>query len=155
MAGKAPRPSKPTAGSFSRRRSRVVLSMACLAPLLRHTSRTVSSPWNRCTMQLWRFPVARILIIDDSAMSRRILRNILEGAGHAVTEAEDGLIALEKYYLEKPDVVLLDLIMKGMLGMEVLRKIRLMDDGARIIVATADIQTSTKAMTEAEGAAAF
>ena len=65
------------------------------------------------------------------------------------------MIALEKYYLEKPDVVLLDLIMKGMLGMEVLRKIRLMDDAARIIVATADIQTSTRTMTEAEGAAAF
>ena len=99
--------------------------------------------------------MARILIVDDSAMSRRILRNILEGAGHAVTEAEDGMIALEKYYLEKPDVVLLDLIMKGMLGMEVLRKIRLMDEAARIIVATADIQTSTRTMTEAEGAAAF
>jgi two-component system, chemotaxis family, chemotaxis protein CheY len=99
--------------------------------------------------------VAKILIVDDSAMSRRILRSILEAAGHQVTEAEDGMIALEKYYLQRPDVVLLDLIMKGMLGMEVLRKIRLMDEGARIIVATADIQTSTKAMTEAEGAAAF
>jgi hypothetical protein len=40
--------------------------------------------------------------------------------------------------------------MKGMLGMEVLRKIRLMDEAARIIVATADIQTSTRTMTEAE-----
>jgi two-component system chemotaxis response regulator CheY len=106
-------------------------------------------------MQLWRLSVAKILIVDDSAMSRRILRSILEGAGHDVTEAEDGMIALEKYYLEKPDLVLLDLIMKGMLGMEVLRKIRLMDEGARVIVATADIQTSTQAMTEAEGAAAF
>jgi len=88
-------------------------------------------------------------------MSRRILRSILEGAGHNVIEAEDGMLALEKYYLDKPDLVLLDLIMKGMLGMEVLRKIRLMDEHARIVVATADIQTSTKVMTEAEGAAAF
>ena len=99
--------------------------------------------------------MAKILIVDDSAMSRRILRSILEGAGHNVIEADDGMLALEKYYLDKPDIVLLDLIMKGMLGMEVLRKIRMMDERARIIVATADIQTSTKAMTEAEGATAF
>jgi two-component system chemotaxis response regulator CheY len=79
--------------------------------------------------------MAKILIVDDSAMSRRILRTILESAGHQITEAEDGMVALEKYYLEKPDVVLLDLIMKGMFGMEVLKKIRRMDQTARVIVA--------------------
>jgi two-component system chemotaxis response regulator CheY len=99
--------------------------------------------------------MAKILIIDDSAMSRRILRNILENGGHQVTEADEGMVALEKYFLEKPDVVLLDLIMKGMLGMEVLKKIRMMDDKAKIIIASADIQASTKTMTEAEGASAF
>lgn len=99
--------------------------------------------------------MAKILIVDDSAMSRRILRNILEKHGHQVTEAEEGMVALEKYFLEKPDLVLLDLIMKGMLGLDVLKKIRLMDDKAKIIVATADIQASTRTMTEAEGAAAF
>lgn len=99
--------------------------------------------------------MAKILIVDDSAMSRRILRGILEHAGHQVAEAEDGMVALEKYFLEKPDLVLLDLIMKGMLGMEVLKKIRMMDNNASIIVASADIQSSTRAMTQAEGAAAF
>lgn len=99
--------------------------------------------------------MAKILIVDDSAMSRRILRGILEHAGHQVTEADDGMIALEKYFLEKPDLVLLDLIMKGMLGMEVLKKVRLMDNDAKVIVASADIQASTRAMTQAEGAAAF
>jgi two-component system chemotaxis response regulator CheY len=99
--------------------------------------------------------LAKILIVDDSAMSRRILRSILEPAGHQITEAEDGMVALEKYYLEKPDLVLLDLIMKGMFGMEVLKKIRIMDQRARVIVASADIQTSTRTMTKNEGAAAF
>src|SRR5579871_87841 len=103
-------------------------------------------------MRLWRSRVAKILIVDDSAMSRRILRSILETAGHEVTEAEDGMVALEKYFLEKPDLVLLDLIMKGMFGLEVLKKVRLMDSGAKVIVATADIQGSTRAMTRAEGA---
>jgi two-component system chemotaxis response regulator CheY len=97
----------------------------------------------------------KVLIVDDSALSRRILRGILENGGHQVTEAEDGMVAIEKYFLDKPDVVLLDLIMKGMLGLDVLKKLRQMDPGARVIVATADIQTSTRAMSIEGGAQAF
>jgi two-component system chemotaxis response regulator CheY len=88
-------------------------------------------------------------------MSRRILRRILESASHDVIEADDGMIAIEKYFLEKPDIVLLDLIMKGMFGMEVLQKIRQMDGKARVVVASADIQNSTRSMTEAAGAMGF
>jgi len=99
--------------------------------------------------------MAKILVVDDSAMSRRMLRRILETAGHEVTEAEDGMIAIEKYFLDKPDIMMLDLIMKGMLGLEVLQKVRQMDDRARVIVASADIQRSTQEMTRAEGAAGF
>jgi two-component system, chemotaxis family, chemotaxis protein CheY len=99
--------------------------------------------------------MAKILIVDDSAMSRRMLRRILEGAGHEVTEAEDGMIAIEKYFLDKPDVMLLDLIMKGMLGLEVLQKVRQMDQRARVVVASADIQNSTQELTRAEGATGF
>ena len=43
-----------------------------------------------------------------------------KAAGYVVVEAEDGLSALERYFLEKPDVVLLDLVMKGMYGLDVL-----------------------------------
>src|SRR5215813_9766614 len=96
--------------------------------------------------------MAKILIVDDSAMSRRILRRILEGAAHVVIEADDGMVAIEKYFLEKPDLVLLDLIMQGMFGQEVLQKIRELDKDARIIVASADIQQSTRALTEEAGA---
>ena len=99
--------------------------------------------------------MAKILIVDDSAMSCRIHGGILESGGHHVSEEEDGMVALEKFFLDKPDLVLLDLIMKGMFGMDVLKKIRLMDDNARIIVATADIQSSTRAMTKSEGASGF
>ena len=99
--------------------------------------------------------MAKILIVDDSAMSRRMLRRILEGSGHDVVEADDGMVAIEKYFLDKPDLVFLDLIMKGMVGIEVLQKIRQMDEAARIIVASADIQTSTRQITQAEGAAGF
>jgi len=93
--------------------------------------------------------------VDDSSMSRRIVRGILESAGHEVTEAADGMAALERYSLEKPDLVLLDMVMGGMYGLEVLRKLREIDSQARIIVATADIQTSTREMAEQAGSRGF
>jgi len=99
--------------------------------------------------------VAKILIVDDSALSRRILRRILESAAHDVIEADDGMVAIEKYFLEKPDLVMLDLIMHGISGIEVLQKIRQLDERARLVVATADIQHSTRTMIEAEGAKGF
>ena len=97
----------------------------------------------------------KIMVVDDSALSRRTLRRILEGAGYRVVEAEEGMAALELYFIEKPDLVLLDLVMKGMYGIDVLTKLREMDAGARVIVASADIQTSTRALVEEAGATDF
>jgi len=97
----------------------------------------------------------RVLIVDDSALSRRTLRQILEPEGYDVVEAEDGLIALERYFLDKPDVVLLDLVMKGMYGLEVLTKLRELDAEAKVVVVSADIQTSSKELVEQAGAKAF
>ena len=97
----------------------------------------------------------RVLVVDDSALSRRTLRQILEPAGYEVAEAEDGLVALERYFLDKPDVVLLDLVMKGMYGLEVLTKLRELDGDAKVVVVSADIQTSSKELVEQAGAKAF
>jgi two-component system chemotaxis response regulator CheY len=97
----------------------------------------------------------RVLVVDDSALSRRTLRQILEPAGYEVAEAEDGLTALERYFIEKPDVVLLDLVMKGMYGLDVLTKLRELDEGARVVVVSADIQSSSRDLVEAAGAKAF
>jgi len=97
----------------------------------------------------------KVLIVDDSALSRRTLRQILEPAGYAVEEAADGLIALELYSLDRPDVVLLDLVMKGMYGLEVLIKLRELDANARVVVVSADIQTSSHTLVEEAGARAF
>jgi two-component system chemotaxis response regulator CheY len=98
---------------------------------------------------------SRILIVDDSSMSRRITRGILESAGHEVTEAADGMAALERYSIEKPDLVLLDMVMAGMYGLDVLQKLREIDGQAKIIVATADIQHSTREMAENAGSSGF
>ena len=97
----------------------------------------------------------KILIVDDSGLSRRVLRRMLETAGYEVTEAEDGLSALERYFIERPALVLLDMVMQGMYGLEALERLRELDAQARVIIATADIQASTLAMVRAAGAAGF
>jgi two-component system, chemotaxis family, chemotaxis protein CheY len=97
----------------------------------------------------------KIMVVDDSAMSRRSLRRVLESDGYLVIEAEDGISALEKYHLERPDLVMLDMLMKGMYGLDVLAKLREMDEAARVIVVSADIQNTTKDMAREGGASAF
>jgi two-component system, chemotaxis family, chemotaxis protein CheY len=97
----------------------------------------------------------KILIVDDSALSRRTLRRILESVDYEVVEAGDGMAALELYFLEKPGLVLLDLVMKGMYGLDVLVKLREMDPQALVVVASADIQSSTRKMVDEAGALGF
>lgn len=98
---------------------------------------------------------AKILLVDDSALARRSVRQMLEGGGYEVVEAEDGLIALERYFLEKPDLVILDLVMNGMMGLDVLQKLHEMDPKVIAIVVSADIQHSSREMAVAGGARDF
>lgn len=99
--------------------------------------------------------MAKILVVDDSGLSRRISRKILEDAGHEVVEAGDGIVALERYFLDKPELVLLDITMEGMTGFDVLEKLRQMDAAARVMIVTADIQSSTRQITRESGAVGF
>lgn len=97
----------------------------------------------------------KVLVVDDSAMARRNLRQILEPAGYDVIEAEDGLVALERYSLERPAIVLLDLVMKGMYGLEVLKKLLELDPRACVLVVSADVQVSSHELVEEAGAKGF
>jgi two-component system chemotaxis response regulator CheY len=97
----------------------------------------------------------KILVVDDSALARRNLRQILEAEGYSVVEAEDGLGALELYYLHKPEAVLLDLVMNGMYGLEVLQKLRELDEDARVLVVSADVQSSSHELAAEAGARGF
>jgi two-component system chemotaxis response regulator CheY len=83
------------------------------------------------------------------------MRAILEPAGFEVVEAEDGMTAIERYYLEKPDLVILDLVMKGMYGLDVLTKLRELDPAVRVIIVSADVQQSSHDLVEAAGAVGF
>lgn len=99
--------------------------------------------------------MATVMVVDDSSYARRTHRRILESGGHAVIEATSGMEALEQYFLHRPDIVLLDLSMEDMGGLEVLRKFQEMDAGARVIVISADIQRSTEQLVKEAGALRF
>ncbi|MBR4581534.1 MAG: response regulator [Lachnospiraceae bacterium] len=82
--------------------------------------------------------MARILIVDDSRTSRKILRGILEGAGHEiVAEAVDGLDGVNKFKEFSPQVVTMDITMPIMDGLEALKNIREDDQDAKVIMVTA------------------
>lgn len=98
---------------------------------------------------------ANILIVDDSSLARRTARRFLEQWGHAVEEAADGAQALERYFLNRHHIVLLDMVMSGMYGLDVLAKLREINPDVRVIIATADIQKSTREQARAAGASAF
>lgn len=99
--------------------------------------------------------MAKILIVDDSTLSRGILRRILQTEGHLIIEAKNGLMGIESYYIDKPDLVLLDIAMPDMQGTEVLEKLLAFDDRARIVMATADLQELTRAAVMAAGALGY
>ncbi|MEB3826715.1 response regulator [Phormidium sp. CCY1219] len=99
--------------------------------------------------------MAKILIVDDSTMSRGMLRRMLQPEGHEIIEAKNGLMAIEQYALEKPDLVLLDMAMPDMQGTEVLKQLREFDAGARVVMATADLQALTRATVMAAGAMGY
>ena len=80
---------------------------------------------------------ARILIVDDETVSRKILRAKLEAAGHEVREAVDGQEAVDLYNAEPPDVALIDLIMPVKDGTETIMEIRATHPSAKIIAMTA------------------
>ena len=86
----------------------------------------------------------KILLVDDSAFTRRIVKNALNGRGYReVIEAENGEEALRKYETEKPDVVLLDMIMPGLQGTDVLKRVMAMNENAKVIVLSAVGQEKT------------
>ena len=68
--------------------------------------------------------MATILVIDDEASIRNLLREVLEQAGHRVMEANDGREALSLYQKDQADLVIMDLLMPEMSGVETLRRLR-------------------------------
>lgn len=97
----------------------------------------------------------KILVVDDSGLARRLTRRILEELGHEVDEAADGAQALERYVLERHDLIILDIVMHGMQGLDVLAKFKELNPALPVIIVSADIQRSTRDQAKEAGAAAM
>lgn len=98
----------------------------------------------------------KVLIVDDNESTREMLKISLQRAGHQVFgEAEDGQSALKAFTELHPEVVLLDIIMPGISGIEVLAEMRKIDPAAKIIMLTAVDQDHVTAELKRKGAAAI
>jgi two-component system, chemotaxis family, chemotaxis protein CheY len=97
----------------------------------------------------------KVLVVDDSGLARRLTRKILEELGCEVEDVADGTQALERYSLNRHDVVILDLLMHGMYGGDVLEKLRQLNPTLPVIIASADIQRTTREQVKQAGAVAM
>ena len=99
--------------------------------------------------------MSKILLIDDSRLSRVMAREPLRSAGYEVAEAnngENGLLAVTEH---QPDCIVLDLLMPVMDGPKFLRQLRASGAEVPVIVVSADIQESSRALVEDLGISGF
>ena len=78
-----------------------------------------------------------MLVVDDDPTVSDVVRRYLERAGYGVSLAADGVTALNEYARRRPDLVILDIMLPGLDGLEVCRRLRLQADSAPIIMLTA------------------
>jgi CheY-like chemotaxis protein len=95
--------------------------------------------------------VARILVVDDDPSVRALVRDVLEVEGHVVELAVDGYAALRAFAAQRPDGVVLDVVMPGMDGHEVLARLRATAGGLELpvvmLTAAADDANAWRAWT--------
>ena len=99
--------------------------------------------------------MAKILIIDDEPDFRTFTDMVLKRLGYDVSLADNGWSGLELYRREHPDVILLDLKMPEMDGIEVLKQIRKVDRKQPVIVLTGDRSPQTERQVRALGVSEF
>ena len=86
----------------------------------------------------------KVLVVDDAAFMRIKLKDILEKNNYEVVgEAENGIVAIEKYKELSPDIVTMDITMPEMDGVEALKEIKAFDPNAKIRMCSAMGQQST------------
>ncbi|MBP3889201.1 MAG: response regulator [Cellulosilyticum sp.] len=80
----------------------------------------------------------KVLIVDDAAFMRMMIKDILSKNGYEVAgEADNGLKAVEKYKELTPDLVLMDITMPEMNGIDAVKNIKAIDPGAKIVMCSA------------------
>ena len=98
--------------------------------------------------------MAKILVVDDSALMRRLLQQVLQAAGYEVVCTADGQEGLDKVAAEKPDLVIMDRNMPKVDGMEALRVLRA-NPATRslpVLMASARLEPADAAEIQAAGA---
>lgn len=78
-----------------------------------------------------------ILVVDDAAFMRMMIRDILSKEGYVIHEAVNGRDAVEKYSEIRPDLVTMDITMPEMSGLDALKEIRGRDAAARVLMVSA------------------
>lgn len=79
--------------------------------------------------------MARVLIVDDAAFMRMMIKDILEKNDFEIVgEANNGIVAVDLYKKEKPDVVTMDITMPDMDGIEAVKQIKAFDPDAKVIM---------------------
>lgn len=82
--------------------------------------------------------MANVLVVDDAAFMCLTIRQILEKEGHSVVaEASNGIEAVEKFVETRPDVVILDITMPEMNGIEALKRIKIIEPAAKVVICSA------------------
>lgn len=98
--------------------------------------------------------MAKILVVDDSPTDRALIRETLESAGHQIASATDGSEALGAVERERPDLVLLDVVMPGENGFKVCRQLKKQTD-LRVVLVTSKDGESDKFWGMKQGADAY
>jgi signal transduction histidine kinase/CheY-like chemotaxis protein len=99
---------------------------------------TVAQEYGEREQERWQFPGARVLIVDDGAENRELLRLLLQEAGLMVDEAENGLVGVQKAVAGHYDVILMDVNMPVMDGFTATQKLRQQGLKTSIIALTAN-----------------
>ena len=99
--------------------------------------------------------MAQVLIADDEANLRKVLTALLKQDGHEATAVEDGIKALEVVERGEVDILITDLRMPGMTGLELLKKVRQRDPTLPVIVITAHGSVDTAVSALKAGAADY
>ncbi|MEM8964147.1 MAG: response regulator [Acidobacteriota bacterium] len=99
-------------------------------------------------------PTRKILVIDDEQDVRDLLRTVLTKSGYDVVTADNGTDGLIRAHVERPDLILLDIMMEKMDGWETLRLLQLDDNSARtpVVIISARVEPRDKIRALQEGA---